>query len=69
MHPGLLLSPVFLAVLQQRVSVSVGAVGAHVRVPSGHGTGGEVVLEKRNKEPRIEGNLTKKKMSCASQPY
>lgn len=47
-------SPVLLAVVQQRVSLSVGAVGAHVRVPAGHGTGGKVILGRRNEEPRRE---------------
>lgn len=43
-----LLSPVFLAILQQCVSISAGSVCTHIRVSSSHGTGRDVILEKES---------------------
>lgn len=44
----MLLSPVFLAILKQCVSISVGSVCTHIRVPSSHGTSRDVILEKES---------------------
>lgn len=54
----MLLSPVFFAILQQCVSISGGSVRAHIRVPSSHGTGRDVILEKES-EIQNHTNLLK----------
>lgn len=57
MWRGTCFPPGFLAVLKQRVSVSVGSISTHIGVPSSHGTGRDVILQSKSDSPNKQQEI------------